>query len=205
MAVRFAKPSPFPALPNYHRPVKPSILVPRLYLPPSKDTVDEEFDQLCRFLSQSFPPSCISFLRVLSYGICLSRAAEPLKQAICMNWLVNPTGRKDGFCGVGWVVELMNLHPPTGSQIISAGCPRILLNFGSCDDTLDEHETAVGQYVSTTRLDTYLAVALVPSPSLSPRYSLFLDPEGRGPPPSFPQRPRLPPSPCVVHMTDSMR
>jgi len=35
---------------------------------------------------------------------------EPLKQAICMNWLVNPTGSKDGFHGVDWVVELMNLH-----------------------------------------------------------------------------------------------
>ena len=35
---------------------------------------------------------------------------EPLKQAICMNWLVNPMGSKDGFCGIDWVVELMNLH-----------------------------------------------------------------------------------------------
>lgn len=35
---------------------------------------------------------------------------EPLKQAIRMNWLVNPTGSKDGFRGVDWVVELMNLY-----------------------------------------------------------------------------------------------
>ena len=35
---------------------------------------------------------------------------EPLKRAIRMNWLVNPTGTKDGFRGVDWVVELMNLY-----------------------------------------------------------------------------------------------
>ena len=35
---------------------------------------------------------------------------EPLKRAIRMNWLVNPTGSTDGFRGVDWVVELMNLH-----------------------------------------------------------------------------------------------
>ncbi|GLB35134.1 hypothetical protein LshimejAT787_0206990 [Lyophyllum shimeji] len=35
---------------------------------------------------------------------------EQLKKAIRMNWLVNPTGRKDGFRGVDWVVELMNLY-----------------------------------------------------------------------------------------------
>ena len=53
------------------------------------------------------------------------------------------------------------------SQTIS-DCSRILSNFGFSHDTLDEHEIAVAQYVSTTRLDTYLAVALVPSPCLSP-------------------------------------
>ena len=35
---------------------------------------------------------------------------EPLKRVICINWLVNPTGQKDGFRGVDWVVELMNLY-----------------------------------------------------------------------------------------------
>ena len=35
---------------------------------------------------------------------------ELLKRAIHMNWLVNPMGSKDGFCGIDWVVELMNLH-----------------------------------------------------------------------------------------------
>jgi len=35
---------------------------------------------------------------------------EPLKRVIHMNWLVNPTGRKDGFRRVDWVVELMNLY-----------------------------------------------------------------------------------------------
>ena len=35
---------------------------------------------------------------------------EPLKRVIRMNWLVNPTGGKDGFRGVDWVVELMNLY-----------------------------------------------------------------------------------------------
>ena len=35
---------------------------------------------------------------------------ELLKQVIHMNWLVNPTGSKDGFCSVDWVVELMNLY-----------------------------------------------------------------------------------------------
>jgi hypothetical protein len=41
---------------------------------------------------------------------------EPLKQAICMNWLVNPTGCKDGFRGVDWVVELMNLYTKVGNH-----------------------------------------------------------------------------------------
>jgi len=27
-----------------------------------------------------------------------------------MNWLVNPTGTRDGFRSVDWVVELMNLY-----------------------------------------------------------------------------------------------
>lgn len=27
-----------------------------------------------------------------------------------MNWLLNPTGRPDGFCAVDWVVELNNLY-----------------------------------------------------------------------------------------------
>jgi hypothetical protein len=35
---------------------------------------------------------------------------EPLKQAIRMNWLVNPMGHKDGFHSIDWVVELMNLY-----------------------------------------------------------------------------------------------
>jgi hypothetical protein len=52
-------------------------------------------------------------------------------------------------------------------QIISH-CSSILLSFGSSHAILDEHEIAMGQYVSTTRLDTYLAVTVVPSPSVSP-------------------------------------
>jgi hypothetical protein len=35
---------------------------------------------------------------------------EPLKHAIHMNWLVNPTGKRDGFRGVDWVVKLINLY-----------------------------------------------------------------------------------------------
>ena len=35
---------------------------------------------------------------------------ELLKRAIRMNWLVNPMGSRDGFRGVDWVVELMNLY-----------------------------------------------------------------------------------------------
>jgi hypothetical protein len=35
---------------------------------------------------------------------------KSLKRSIRMNWLVNPTGQKDGFRGVDWVVELMNLY-----------------------------------------------------------------------------------------------
>ena len=35
---------------------------------------------------------------------------ELLKQTIQVNWLVNPTGSKDRFRSIDWVVELMNLH-----------------------------------------------------------------------------------------------
>jgi hypothetical protein len=45
---------------------------------------------------------------------------EPLKRIIRMNWLVNPTGRKDGFRGVDWVVELMNLYTKVSN------CKRVL-------------------------------------------------------------------------------
>src|SRR5258705_8369584 len=34
----------------------------------------------------------------------------PLTQTIEMNWLCNPTGKSDGFCGVDWLVELNNLY-----------------------------------------------------------------------------------------------
>lgn len=33
----------------------------------------------------------------------------PLQHAIRMHWLCNPTGRKDGFCGADWLMELNNL------------------------------------------------------------------------------------------------
>jgi len=44
---------------------------------------------------------------------------EPLKRAIRMNWLVNPTGCKDGFRGVDWVVELMNLYTKARNRKLS--------------------------------------------------------------------------------------
>ena len=41
---------------------------------------------------------------------------EKLQNAIRMNWLVNPTGKPDGFRGVDWVVELMNLYTKVSSS-----------------------------------------------------------------------------------------
>ena len=38
---------------------------------------------------------------------------DPLKQAIHMHWLVDPTGSKDGFRGVDWV---MNLYTNAGNS-----------------------------------------------------------------------------------------
>lgn len=35
---------------------------------------------------------------------------EKLRHIIQMNWLINPTGKPDGFRGVDWVVELVNLY-----------------------------------------------------------------------------------------------
>jgi hypothetical protein len=40
--------------------------------------------------------------------------------------------------------------------------------------TLGEHEAAVDQFIAATRLDNYLAVALVPPPSHSPALPLIL-------------------------------
>jgi hypothetical protein len=47
---------------------------------------------------------------------------ESLKRSIRMNWLVNPTGRKDGFRGVDWVVELMNLYTKVSNHKLVRWC-----------------------------------------------------------------------------------
>jgi hypothetical protein len=41
---------------------------------------------------------------------------KPLKHIVHMNWLVNPTGWKDGFYSVDWVVKLLNLYMKVRDQ-----------------------------------------------------------------------------------------
>jgi len=55
---------------------------------------------------------------------------EPLKHAIRMNWLVNPTGEKDGFRGVDWVVELMNLYTKVRNHRCHTAARRSLCSQG---------------------------------------------------------------------------
>ena len=64
MAVRFSKPSFFLALPNHHRSVKPSITVPRRWLPPSnpKHTMMRNLTNLSRVSPFVLSPSHISYL-----------------------------------------------------------------------------------------------------------------------------------------------
>jgi hypothetical protein len=38
-------------------------------------------------------------------------------EVIRNNWLVNPTGKPDGFCGADWLVELNNLY----TKVIHSG------------------------------------------------------------------------------------
>ncbi|KAE9409896.1 hypothetical protein BT96DRAFT_953220 [Gymnopus androsaceus JB14] len=45
------------------------------------------------------------------------RYPPELSRIIRMNWLVNPSGRPDSFCGVDWLVELNNLY----TKVIYAG------------------------------------------------------------------------------------
>src|SRR5205807_885805 len=49
-----------------------------------------------------------------------------------------------------------------------ADSSKILTNMGLIYATLGEHEAAVEQFIAATRLDNYLAVALVSSSSPSP-------------------------------------
>lgn len=44
------------------------------------------------------------------------------RRAIRLNWLCNPTGKRDGFRAVDWLVELMNLHIKVSvSSVVSVG------------------------------------------------------------------------------------
>lgn len=62
-------------------------------------------------------------------------------------------------------------HPFYSSQAI-ADSSKILTNMGLIYATLGEHEAAVEQFIAATRLDNYLAVALVTFPS-PPRCRFF--------------------------------
>lgn len=45
-----------------------------------------------------------------NFLICLKNYPPPLARAIRLNWLCNPTGAKDGFRAIDWLVELNNLY-----------------------------------------------------------------------------------------------